>query len=214
MRRRKAAIAIGTIAAVTAVTVVAEITDEGSTVSADTATHAVSNPGPIVHNPQPVSRFRIRAKIPIPSPVIATATPIPIPIPTPSVATVATPKPVATHTVVVSTPKPTPKQTVAHIARAASSSAHDWATRAFSIRVANCESGGGPSDHNSTYNGNAHLRGKYSGKWQDDASFWSTYGGLTYAASPADATEDQQDAVNYRGYQARGWGPWQCASMV
>lgn len=98
---------------------------------------------------------------------------------------------------------------------AVSGSAEAWAHSAKAVRVANCESGGGPNDHSSTYDGDPHLRdGMYHGKWQMDSSFWSSYGGLRFASDAADATEAEQDAVAYRGYLARGWEPWTCASMV
>lgn len=54
--------------------------------------------------------------------------------------------------------------------------------------------------------------GKYRGRWQMDANFWSAYGGLAYASTPDRATCHQQDLVAYRGWQARGWQPWPTAS--
>lgn len=91
-------------------------------------------------------------------------------------------------------------------------SAYAWAHTTDAIKVANCESGDRSSwDH---YNGNAHMRGKYSGKWQMDSDFWSTYGGRRFAATAADASEGEQDIVAYKGYQARGWQPWSCARIM
>ena len=52
------------------------------------------------------------------------------------------------------------------------------------------------------------ARGKYRGKWQMNASFWKTYGGLEFASSADLATCEQQDQVAYRGWLARGWQPW------
>lgn len=83
------------------------------------------------------------------------------------------------------------------------SSSSAWASSAFARKVANCESGGNPRAVNAS--------GKYRGKWQMDASFWRTYGGLQYASTPDRATEAQQDSVAYRGWQDRGWSPWSCA---
>lgn len=54
--------------------------------------------------------------------------------------------------------------------------------------------------------------GTYRGKWQMDASFWSTYGGLAYAPTPDRATCAQQDAVAYRGWIDRWWQPWPTAA--
>lgn len=109
--------------------------------------------------------------------------------------------------------RPAPKPRVTHLV--VSGSVYAWAHGAFAIRVANCESGGGPSDHHSYYDGDPHLRdGNYHGKWQMDADFWRTYGGLRYAGDAADATEAEQDAVAYKGYLARGWEPWECAHLV
>jgi hypothetical protein len=88
-----------------------------------------------------------------------------------------------------------------------------WAHKPFSIRVANCESGGGPSDHSSVYTGNAHLRdpnGHY-GVWQFDYSTWRDVGG---SGNPADASVTEQNARAYRLWQQRGWQPWQCARLV
>lgn len=84
------------------------------------------------------------------------------------------------------------------------SSAEAWAHSSFAEKVANCESGG-----------NIHaVNGQYHGKWQMDPDFWRTYGGLRFASDPLYATEAQQDYVAWRGWRARGWEPWQCASMV
>jgi membrane protein involved in colicin uptake len=88
-----------------------------------------------------------------------------------------------------------------------------WAHRSFSIAVANCESGGGPGDNSSSYDGNAYLRdpnGHY-GKWQFDYSTWRDVGG---SGNPASASIAEQDARAYRLYLQRGWQPWQCARMV
>lgn len=93
-------------------------------------------------------------------------------------------------------------------ARAASaflnSSAEAWAHSSFAVKVANCESGGNPRA----------VNGIYHGKWQMDHDFWRSYGGLRFASDPLYATEAQQDWVAWRGWKARGWEPWQCATMV
>lgn len=51
-------------------------------------------------------------------------------------------------------------------------------------------------------------KGKYRGKWQMNAGFWKSYGGLQYAKTADKATCEQQDQVAYRGWLARGWSPW------
>ena len=50
--------------------------------------------------------------------------------------------------------------------------------------------------------------GTYRGKWQMNADFWRTYGGLEFAGSPDLATCEQQDLVAYRGWVDRWWQPW------
>lgn len=77
-----------------------------------------------------------------------------------------------------------------------------WVASEHARRVANCESGGDPRAVSRT--------GKYRGKWQMDADFWRTYGGLRYASRPDLATESDQDRVAYAGWLARGWQPWSC----
>lgn len=91
-----------------------------------------------------------------------------------------------------------------------------WAHSRAAYLVSNCESGDRSApDVGSRYNGNASLRDRaYSGKWQMDADFWATYGGLAYANNAADASESAQDGVAYRGFLARGWQPWECASIM
>lgn len=74
--------------------------------------------------------------------------------------------------------------------------------------MAQCESGGDPRQR-ATYDGVT-----YYGKWQMNADFWKTYGGLAYARTADQATEAQQDEVAYRGYQARGWQPWACKRVL
>lgn len=51
-------------------------------------------------------------------------------------------------------------------------------------------------------------KGKYRGKWQVNAGFWKSYGGLQFAKTADKATCEQQDQVAYRGWLARGWQPW------
>jgi hypothetical protein len=75
-----------------------------------------------------------------------------------------------------------------------------WANSATARRVAARESGG---------NCQAVSRnGKYRGKWQMDASFWRSYGGRAYAATPDRASCAEQDVVAHRGWVARWWQPW------
>ncbi len=98
-------------------------------------------------------------------------------------------------------------------ASVSNSSATAWAHSPFAVRVANCESGGGPSDTSSTYDGNPHLRaanGHY-GKWQFALGTWWGVGGT---GNPADASESEQDYRAWLLWQRDGWSPWQCASMV
>lgn len=88
-----------------------------------------------------------------------------------------------------------------------------WAHQPFSIRVANCESGDGPSDHARSYHGDAHLHdpnGHY-GKWQFDFSTWREVGG---SGNPADASETEQDSRAYALWRANGWSRWECAHLV
>ena len=109
------------------------------------------------------------------------------------------------------TPSPTPRAsrsrptTVSGRSRLLDGSA-GWAAGADAQAVARCESGGNPRAVNPT--------GTYRGKWQMDAGFWATYGGLRFASSPEQAGEAQQDSVAYRGWLARGWQPWQCSSVL
>lgn len=104
-------------------------------------------------------------------------------------------------------------RTYRHASVSRGTSAYAWAHTTDAYKVANCESGDRSSwDH---YNGNPHLRdGKYHGKWQMDADFWSTYGGKQFASDAADASESEQDIVAYKGYQARGWQPWSCSRIM
>ena len=88
----------------------------------------------------------------------------------------------------------------------ATSKASQWAQTRSALAVAECESGRDGSARSHT--------GKYRGKWQMDASFWATYGGLKYASSPDYASVTEQDEVAYRGFLARGWQPWTCARIV
>jgi membrane protein involved in colicin uptake len=97
--------------------------------------------------------------------------------------------------------------------RALLTPSYTWAHQPFSIRVANCESGDGPRDHASTYNGNAHLHdpnGHY-GKWQFDFSTWREVGG---SGNPADASEKEQDSRAFALWRANGWSRWECARLV
>jgi hypothetical protein len=114
---------------------------------------------------------------------------------------------------VTSTPKPSVKQ-YSH-SSVSNGGVYAWAHTRSAFRVANCESGDRSApDVNTRYNGNPHMRGKYSGKWQMDSDFWSSYGGLKFASTPADASEAEQDAVAYKGFQARGWQPWSCSRIM
>lgn len=88
-----------------------------------------------------------------------------------------------------------------------------WAHQPFSIRVANCESGGGPGDHSSVYDGNPYLNDPngHHGKWQFDYSTWREVGG---SGNPANYSVTEQDARAYALWRANGWSRWQCAGMV
>lgn len=96
---------------------------------------------------------------------------------------------------------------------ASSSSSEAWANEPFSIRVANCESGGGPSDHHTYYDGDAHLRDPngHDGKWQFAPTTWYSVGGT---GNPADASEAEQDYRAWVLWKRDGWGQWECAGMV
>lgn len=103
----------------------------------------------------------------------------------------------------VRAPHPSPRAAV-RVSRsrgltASATWARTWAARA----VANCESDGKPTAVSGT--------GKYRGKWQMDADFWRTYGGLAFASTPDRASEAEQDLVAHRGFLDRHWGPWECA---
>lgn len=80
--------------------------------------------------------------------------------------------------------------------------AHSWAA----LVVAHCESTDNPRAVNPS--------GKYRGKWQVDADFWKTYGGLRFARRAELATEAQQDYVAYHGWLKRGWEPWECSNRL
>lgn len=77
-----------------------------------------------------------------------------------------------------------------------------WADTAKARAVAECESGG---DIHAV-----SASGTYRGKWQMDADFWRTYGGLRYATRADLATEPEQDRVAHNGWLTRGWQPWTC----
>lgn len=50
--------------------------------------------------------------------------------------------------------------------------------------------------------------GAYRGTWQMGAPFWRSFGGLTFAPTPDQATCGEQDYVAYRGWIASWWSPW------
>jgi peptidoglycan hydrolase-like protein with peptidoglycan-binding domain len=50
--------------------------------------------------------------------------------------------------------------------------------------------------------------GAYRGRWQMGAPFWRSFGGLTFAPTPDQATCGEQDYVAYRGWIASWWTPW------
>ena len=75
-----------------------------------------------------------------------------------------------------------------------------WITSPTAIRVIKKESKGNCKA--------VGANGKYRGKWQMNAGFWKTYGGLEFAPRADLATCEQQDQVAYRGWLARGWQPW------
>lgn len=70
------------------------------------------------------------------------------------------------------------------------------------LRIVACETG-------RTWNPRIVSRsGKYRGLWQANADFWRSYGGHAYAPRADQATVEQQTAVAWRGFKARGWSPW------
>ena len=76
----------------------------------------------------------------------------------------------------------------------------EWQESPTGKRIARAESGGNCKAVSRT--------GKYRGKWQMDANFWASYGGLDYASKPDLATCEEQDKIAYRGWIARHWSPW------
>jgi hypothetical protein len=93
------------------------------------------------------------------------------------------------------------------------SSAEAWAHTAFAIRVANCESGGGPGDTSPSYDGDPYLRDPngHDGKWQFAPETWASVGGT---GSAADASVSEQDYRGWLLWKRDGWAPWQCAQIV
>ncbi|MCH9816888.1 MAG: peptidoglycan-binding protein [Actinomycetia bacterium] len=55
------------------------------------------------------------------------------------------------------------------------------------------------------------ANGKWHGKWQMDANFWSAYGGLAFATKASKATCAEQDIVARAGWIDRWWNPWPTA---
>lgn len=88
-----------------------------------------------------------------------------------------------------------------------------WARQPFAILVANCESGGGPTNHDDQrYDGDPTVGNAYvRGKWQFAWDTWSSVGG---AGDPAQAPVPEQDLRAYLLWKRDGWGPWQCAGLV
>lgn len=85
-----------------------------------------------------------------------------------------------------------------------------WAATATARAVAQCESGGDPTVVAT------HSGVTYYGKWQADAAFVAAYDGSSAWSWVRNGRftmpEAQQDAMAYRGYLARGWQPWACAT--
>lgn len=104
------------------------------------------------------------------------------------------------------------RQAVARTARPVDSSllasAEAWAAEPKTKAVRQCESGDDPRME--VNNGGTEYYGLYS----DNLQFWITYGGQQYASTPNLASRQEQDIVNYQGFEARGWEPWQCATEV
>jgi peptidoglycan hydrolase-like protein with peptidoglycan-binding domain len=103
---------------------------------------------------------------------------------------------------------PTPDITITELAR--SSRAHrttitvaQFANSATAQIVIQRESGGNCAIVSSN--------GRYHGKWQMDANFWSFYGGPQYAAKASQATCGQQDIIARAGWIDRWWAPWPTA---
>jgi hypothetical protein len=90
-----------------------------------------------------------------------------------------------------------------------SPSAAAWASSAQARAVAACESGGDPGVIS------VHGGVSYFGKWQADSAFVESYDGTSawswVSGNRFTMPEARQDAMAYRGYQARGWQPWACA---
>ena len=81
-----------------------------------------------------------------------------------------------------------------------------WATSWTATQIAYDESRNNCKDVSSN--------GIYRGKWQMDAHFWATYGGLKFASRPDLATCEQQDIVAHNGWISRHYQPWQTYSLV
>lgn len=81
-----------------------------------------------------------------------------------------------------------------------------WATSWTATQIAYDESRNNCKD--------VSANGVYRGKWQMDAHFWKTYGGLKFASRPDLATCEQQDIVAHNGWISRHYQPWQTYSLV
>ena len=107
--------------------------------------------------------------------------------------------PVSAQSVTNSSIKSDPTRGISKAARS-TVSFEVWITSPTAIRVIKKESKGNCKA--------VGAKGKYRGKWQMNAGFWKTYGGLEFAPQADLATCEQQDQVAYRGWLARGWQPW------
>ncbi|MFC6237671.1 transglycosylase family protein [Longivirga aurantiaca] len=75
-----------------------------------------------------------------------------------------------------------------------------WRSSAHARMIVARESGGSCTAVSPT--------GAYRGAWQMGAPFWRSFGGLTFAPTPDQATCGEQDYVAYRGWIAAWWSPW------
>lgn len=88
-----------------------------------------------------------------------------------------------------------------------------WAHRYYSVRIANCESGGGHYDRSHRYDGDPHLHNQatYTGKWQMGYNEWHSEHGH---GVPWTHSEREQNRRAYMLFKARGWEPWACRNLV
>jgi hypothetical protein len=140
-----------------------------------------------------------------PIPLAASAAPLSLAASVAPISAAAAPASAVASSAVTRAPASSSDPTLTRAARTSRSSragisVRTWANSATARRVAARESGGNCRA--------VSPSGKYRGKWQMDASFWRSYGGRAYAATPDRASCAQQDVVAHRGWVARWWQPW------